>query len=174
MRTGLVFLLTAVIAASPAAAQVKNAPPSAMETAAEDRDDIELAKNDDPDVNAAIAEAKRTTPAFLTALNDPDSYNITFKYPLGGFEHIWVDNVRRDGAFLTGNLANDPVQEGWKRGDAVRVPAADLSDYFYCDADGAPHGHFTTIVFIDRDRGKGYTAPLLPRLCETRVEPGNE
>lgn len=134
------------------------------------RDDVEWVKTSDPEVNAAIEMAKQSLPSFLSALNDPDSFNMTFKFPLGGYEHIWVTGVRRDGAFLTGVLDNVPVQDGWSKGDAVRVPLSEISDFFYCDADSNPHGHYTTAVFIDREEGKGYTQRVLPRLCEERVE----
>lgn len=174
MRIALSISLAASIAVSPVAAQAQETLPSSTENAPDGRDDVQMVEIGDPEISAAIAMAKRTTPAFLTALDNPDSFNITFKYPLGGYEHIWVNNVRRDGIFLTGNLDNVPIQTDWKRGDAVRVPIADVSDYFYCDADGAPHGHFTTIVFIDRAQGAGYTAKVLPQLCEVRVETGRE
>lgn len=121
-------------------------------------------------MNAAIAKGRRNVPDLLAALADPDAFNITFKFPLGGYEHIWVTNVRREGDYLTGVLDNVPVQKGWAKGDAVRVPIADVSDFFFCDADSEPHGHYTTAVFLDRDEGAGYTAEMLPRLCEVRVE----
>ena len=173
MRRGLLCGIAVLSLTSPALAQHKNAPAQTQAIPREEgRDDVLLIRTGDAEVNAAMDKAQQSLPDFLTALNDPDAYNFTFKFPLGGVEHIWVKGVRRDGDMLTGNLNNVPIQEGWAKGDAVRVPMSEVSDYFYCDADSNPHGHFTTAVFIDREYGKGYTAGLLPHLCEERVEVG--
>jgi uncharacterized protein YegJ (DUF2314 family) len=169
MRFGLILGLAALSLSAPALAQHKNAAPRANEPV-DGRADVSWVEAGDPDVNAAMAKAQDTSPDFIAALADPDAFNITFKFPLGGYEHIWVKGVGRDGAFLTGVLDNVPIQKGWAKGDTVRVPIAEMSDYFYCDGDGNPHGHFTTAVFIDREQGKGFTAGVLPRLCEERVE----
>lgn len=178
MRLGLILGLAALSLSypsltTPALAQHKNAPPKTQEIPREEgRDDVMLIRAGDPEVNAAMDEAQRTLPSFLTALHDPDAFNFTFKFPLGGTEHIWVDRVRRDGDVLTGVLDNVPLQKGWSLGDPVRVPIAEVTDYFYCDGDSNPQGHFTTAVFLDREQGKGFTARVLPRLCEERVEAG--
>ena len=168
MRVGLVFLMAAL--ATPSAAHAQPLTPLAREMIVALRGNVDWVKADDPEVNAAIAKGQRNVPDLLAALTDPDAFNITFKFPLGGYEHIWVTNVRRDGDYLTGVLDNVPVQKGWAKGDAVRVPIADVSDFFFCDADSEPHGHYTTAVFLDRDEGAGYTAAMLPKLCEVRVE----
>ena len=178
MRLGFILGLAALSLSypslsEPALAQHKNTPPQTQEIPREKgRDDVLLIKAGDPEVNAAMDKAQKTLPSFLTALNDPYAFNFTFKFPLGGTEHIWVKQVRRDGDVLTGVLDNVPLQKGWAKGDAVRVPIAEVSDYFYCDADSKPYGHFTTIVFFDREQGKGFTESVLPQLCEERVEVG--
>lgn len=168
MRVGLVFLMAAL--AAPSAADAQPSTQLARDMTAALRGNVDWVKADDPDVNAAIAEGQRNVPDLLAALTDSDAFNITFKFPLGGYEHIWVTNVRRDGDHLTGVLDNVPVQKEWAKGDAVRVPIADVSDFFFCDADSKPHGHYTTAVFLDREEGAGFTATMLPKLCELRVE----
>jgi uncharacterized protein YegJ (DUF2314 family) len=118
----------------------------------QDRPDIEEVADSDPAMNAAIAEAKRTLPEFLAILrpNAPKSSEITFKYPLGGWEHIWVEKVKIDGPYLTGRLANMPAQDRHKMGDAVRVPLNEVSDWGYRNINGVMQGHFTTRVLLPR------------------------
>ena len=172
MRVGLVLLMAAL--ALPSAAHAQATTQLAREMTAALRGNVDWVEADDPDVNAAIAQGKRNVPDFLAALSDPDAFNITFKFPLGGYEHIWVINVRRDGDYLTGVLDNAPIQKGWAKGDAVRVPVAEISDFFFCDADSKPHGHYTTKVFLDREEGAGFTATMLPKLCEVRMETNDD
>lgn len=106
----------------------------------------------DTKMNAAIAEARRTLPKFLTLLADPPpgTGEYTFKYPLGGWEHIWVDHVERHGDRLTGTLANVPEQEGYRQGQRVTVPLKEVSDWAYRDASGVMQGHRTTRVLLPR------------------------
>ena len=101
---------------------------------------------------AAIEEAQRTLPEFLAVLENPPkgvSY-MSFKFPLGGWEHIWVGNVRFDGSHLTGQLSNVPQQTDWSQGDQVRVPLTTVSDWAWLDADGVMRGHHITRVILTR------------------------
>jgi uncharacterized protein YegJ (DUF2314 family) len=141
IRTSLAAaLFAAALSAAPALAQNPDADPV-----------IEVAA-DDPAMDAAIAEAQRTLPEFLAMLRDPprgaDGFGI--KYPLGGWEHIWVDTLRLDGDAIVGRLGNHPVQEGFAIGDEVRVPLAEISDWAYFAPDGVMQGHRTTRVLLDR------------------------
>lgn len=101
----------------------------------------------DPKMNAAIAAARRTLPKFLALLADPPpgTGEYTFKYPLEGWEHIWVE---RHGDSLTGRLANIPEQEGYRQGQRVTVPIGEVSDWAYRDANGVMQGHRTTRVLL--------------------------
>lgn len=121
---------------------------SAASTQSE-RDDVSMVQQDDPAMNAAITEAQKTLPRFLAILDKPapGTDMIGFKFPLGGWEHIWVDNVKRDGNFLTGTLANVPMQEEYQLGDAVKVPFKDVSDWA-AFVDGKMQGHYTTRVLL--------------------------
>lgn len=105
---------------------------------------------DDPVMNAAIAEARRTLPEFLAALADPPAGAADFaiKYPLGGWEHIWVSDLGIDGEAVTGALANAPEQEGHSLGERVRVPIAEISDWAWRAPDGIMQGHRTTRVLL--------------------------
>ncbi len=115
-------------------------------------DPVELVSDENAAMNAAIAEAQATLPEWLGVLeNPPEGYeNIVFKYPLEGSEHIWVDNVVRDGDVLTGTLSNNPVNGAYTLGDPVRVPLSDVSDWAYFDAGGVAHGYHTVRVLFDQ------------------------
>ena len=131
-------------ACSPASAQA--APPHS------DRDGTTAVLDTDPEMNAAIVRAQTKLSVFLDALESPPAGTsaIVFKFPLAGWEHIWVSNVRRDGEYLTGTLNNAPIQEGWSEGDPVRVPLENVSDWGWRGRDGVMRGHFTTRVLLDR------------------------
>lgn len=120
--------------------------------AAREGKDMSAVEKSDPAMNAAIAEAKRTLPEFLAKLDSPPpgTGEFVFKYPLGGWEHIWVEQVSRKGDTLTGRLSNVPVQEGFKHGDTVSVPLRAVSDWAYRDAQGVMQGHRTTRVLLPR------------------------
>ena len=117
-----------------------------------DRSDVASVDTEDPEMNRAIADAKRSLPDFLEVLENPPrgATRIGFKFPLGGWEHIWVDDVRRDGTFMTGRLSNDPIQDEFSIGDPVRVPLSEVSDWAWMGRDGVMRGHFTTRVLLDR------------------------
>ncbi|MEM7703008.1 MAG: DUF2314 domain-containing protein [Pseudomonadota bacterium] len=117
-----------------------------------DDPNLESVEADDPEMNAAIAEAQRTLPTFLAVLEDPPqgASNLSFKFPLSGWEHIWVSNLRRDGDYLIGRLSNVPQQPEWSEGDPVRVPMKNISDWAWLDSDGVMQGHHTTRVILRR------------------------
>ena len=105
----------------------------------------------DAQMNAAIADAQTTLALFLEALAEPPegAHSFSFKFPLGGYEHIWVRDVRLEGNRLLGTLSNRPFQEGWRLGDPVAVPLSQVSDWSYVDAQGYTHGGYTIRVLLD-------------------------
>ncbi len=114
------------------------------------RNDMKQVEKSDPVMNAAIADAKKTLPAFIAKLDSSNDAlaDATFKYPLAGWEHIWVGDVKHDGEFLTGTLANEPAEPGHKMGESVRVSLKDVSDWAYRDEKGVMQGHYTTRVLL--------------------------
>ena len=111
MRLVWTLGLAAVSLSTAGLAQHKNAPPQSRDIPREEgRDDLLLIETGDKEVNAAIAKTQEKLPDFLSGLTDAKAYNFTFKFPLGGTEHIWVTDVRRDGDHLTGVLDNVPFQ----------------------------------------------------------------
>jgi uncharacterized protein YegJ (DUF2314 family) len=144
------LLVTALIAPAPLAAQNRGKASRTGEITGRDDSEVVYIRADDPAMVAAIAEAQRTLPEFLAVLAKPDPLitNVVFKYPLAGKEHIWVDHVARDGEYLTGRLANDPVLPGYSYQQEVRVKLSDISDWAYRNPEGIMQGHRTTRVLL--------------------------
>ncbi len=117
-----------------------------------DRSDVVETSPDDQEMNAAYAKAQETLPEFMAVLADPPpgTGSLAIKFPLAGWEHIWVSNVSYSNGVFTGTLDNVPLQEEWSLGDRVEVPMEDVSDWGYFGTDETMHGHFTTRVLLTR------------------------
>ena len=100
----------------------------------------------DPDLAAGTAEARRRLPEFLEAWQRKDGQGFSIKAPVtagGSTEHIWinVDEVRDDR--IGGRLGNEPVNlGGMKIGDRVDVALSEVEDWVVIRG-GAPVGLFT-------------------------------
>lgn len=117
------------------------------------KDEIVGFRESDAAMNAAIAEARRSLPIFWTLLEtDPvvaasGKIKVSFDTP-GGPEHMWVREIRREGAVVKGLLDNRPVWlKGFAKGDAVTVDPADISDWSYIRHDRM-YGSYTTRVML--------------------------
>ena len=115
-----------------------------------DRDDMATVEAGDARMNAAISEARAALPDFLTAYRTGQFDRATFviKYPLGGWEHIWVEIDAIENDIVVGRLSNVPAQPEYQQGQAVRVPLTDVSDWAYRDKAGVMVGHRTTRVIL--------------------------
>ncbi|MEY4722482.1 MAG: hypothetical protein RIQ46_2207 [Pseudomonadota bacterium] len=104
-----------------------------------------LVDSNDPAMRAAMRQARAGLPDFLERLENPPAGATVFavKFPLGGWEHVWVTGIRRQDEAVVGRIANDPLQAGHARGDAVRVPIAAISDWAWRDGKGRWHGYHT-------------------------------
>ncbi|HOB12943.1 MAG TPA: DUF2314 domain-containing protein [Novosphingobium sp.] len=143
MKLFRALIVALALTAAPAPLLAQQIPP--------DREDIVPVSQQDPKMNAAIAEAQRTLPRFLAVVDNPPAgvSEIVFKYPLGGWEHIWVSKVEHKGDRLVGVLDNEPAQDEYRMGQRVEVPLAQVSDWGYRDASGVMQGQFTTRVILD-------------------------
>lgn len=111
--------------------------------------------NEDAAMNAAIAEARSTYGQFLAhfeAAGAADQANYMVKVGLptadGGVEHIWVDNLRREGGRLSGALANEPAGlPGMHRGSHVQIDDDLVSDWALITPEGL-YGSYTTRVML--------------------------
>lgn len=115
-------------------------------------DEVVQFEAQDAAMNAAIAQAKASLPAFLARLDagqitPADSLKVGFPAN-GGHEHIWVNQIARQGDQLTGLLVNEP---NWMPGLHERSPVtfapALVSDWSY-EKDGKLWGNYTTRVML--------------------------
>lgn len=101
--------------------------------------------SDDPDLVAARAKARATLPDFLDILakGSPDTGGFQVRFALTPTEHIWIDNIVRDGDTLTGTLVAKPLRSAHNKGDKVSVKLGDVSDWGYWTRDNVAHGFHT-------------------------------
>lgn len=107
----------------------------------------------DARMNAAKDRARDTLPRFLALLNGNAPGTYAVKFPLtqnGATEHIWLQvEGHRDGAFR-GRLANAPVNgSGYKVGDRLTIPAAQVEDWSVTDRDVIYGGYTARVALAD-------------------------
>lgn len=146
MKKAMMLAATLWLVTAPALA----APDGDREAMIADRDNMKMVSESDARMNAAIAEARATLPDFLSAYRSGrlDRSSFLIKYPLGGWEHIWVEVDSIDSDAVNGRLNNVPAQPEYRQGQPVRVPLADISDWAYRDGGGVMVGHRTTRVLL--------------------------
>ncbi|WKA32151.1 YegJ family protein [Bradyrhizobium roseum] len=126
-----------MVAAVVAALAGLNALPAAA--TAEGRSSVIDVNSGDAEMNAAIAKARRTLPAFWASYDASrpsetgHSLKVRFPKPTSGGEHIWVADVMKiaDGRY-SGKFANQPRDLPGKRaGDVAEFKQADISDWMF-------------------------------------------
>jgi uncharacterized protein YegJ (DUF2314 family) len=120
--------------------------------------DVTYVRSEDPEMNAAIALAQKTTDTFLQALTarQPNQKGFSVKRPYpttaGGNarEHIWISNVTFDGKLLHGTVGDEPVNiPNLKFDEPVAFPPGELTDWMYLE-DGKIVGAYTTRILRKR------------------------
>jgi len=105
--------------------------------------------DDDPRMQAAVAEARERWPEFTAAFHARDGEGFSVKAPVTvgeNTEFIWVNVDSLGDETITGRLGNDPVDLGdLREGSPVTVAVADLNDWAFLRA-GQPVGMFTVQV----------------------------
>src|SRR3954471_13979549 len=94
---------------------------------AEDRSPVIDVRTTDPEMNAAIGQARSTLPAFWASYQAPKeaetghSLKVRFAYGSNSGEHIWMAEVKKIGDnSYSGQFANAPVHlRGKRAGDVV-------------------------------------------------------
>jgi len=119
-----------------------------------DRDGVFSVPNDDPVMEAAIADAKRTLPDLLAAMAEGvDSYSV--KVPVTdahGTEHFWLSSVEYEDGVFFGTIDNDPdMVQSVKLGQRYSVKATEISDWLYV-RDGKVAGNRTLKALFSRMR----------------------
>jgi uncharacterized protein YegJ (DUF2314 family) len=136
-------------------------------------------KNDDAEMNAAVAEARRTLPVFRRLFDehpvDIDLFLIKagFKTAHGGSEHVWLyDLAWKDGS-VSGVLANEPEDvPNMHAGDRVTASEDMISDWAY-RKQGKFYGQYTTRVMI-KTESPADAAEESQTLWPTPLEPGRQ
>jgi uncharacterized protein YegJ (DUF2314 family) len=106
---------------------------------AEDGSPVVDVRSGDPEMNAAIAQARATLPAFWVSFAAPKpsetgySLKVRFPYASNSGEHIWMAEVKKiaDGRY-SGRFANTPRHlPGRRAGDLAEFNEADISDWMF-------------------------------------------
>lgn len=103
---------------------------------------------DDPEMNAAIAQARESLPHFWQVFKNPAQGESDFALKVriedgNNVEFFWVTNVRRDAGKVYGVIANDAGRvRTVKLGDEIEVADDSIADWLYW-RDGKMVGNFT-------------------------------
>ncbi|MEZ5299277.1 MAG: DUF2314 domain-containing protein [Verrucomicrobiales bacterium] len=98
-------------------------------------------ESEDPQMEAAVAEAKRRWPEFAAAFAgraEGDSFLVKAPVTAGGnTEFIWIDPIGMEPEVLHGRLLNQPVDLGdLREGSQVEVPVEDIIDWAFRVGEG--------------------------------------
>jgi uncharacterized protein YegJ (DUF2314 family) len=110
---------------------------------------------DDAEMNAAIAEARRTLPQFWQVFEKREHGETDFSLKVAikdrhGTEHFWTADIERRDGKIFGTIDNDPdTVRSVKLGDRIEIPQADISDWFYM-RDGKMVGNRTVKVLFKK------------------------
>ncbi len=113
---------------------------------------------EDPEMQAAVAEARRRWPEFVTAFSTRQpGHHFAVKAPItqnDNTEFIWLTVDRLEADAIHGHLDNAPVNLGkLKCGDAVTVPLKDLNDWVIMRGEDIS-GMFTSKILLKRQGKK--------------------
>lgn len=108
---------------------------------------------DDPDLQKAVAEARRRWPEFIAAFAQRQPGNdapYIVKAPFGdegNSEFMWIEVTGIEGDTISGRLANQPHKIlDLHEGQNVQVAADEIVDWVCADAAGKPLGGWTQAV----------------------------
>lgn len=110
---------------------------------------------DDPQMLAAIAEARARQGEFLERIRNPPPTQSTTSVKVmlrdgDETEHVWLEEPQYEDGFFLGKLGNEPqIVKTHALGAMIRVPESDMSDWLAID-DGVLIGGFSIRVFRDR------------------------
>lgn len=156
MKRDLTLALAGVALAGLALA----AAPAALAQDAADRGFVRerpLSPDEEAALNKAFTEAvqsaRASLPVFWGRLAEnpnanPDDFQlkVVFKTPQGGFEDLWLSNIKRDGARIVGRLNYEPESlPSMHRAQIVPIPEGDIVDWTFKEG-RKRYGHFTTRV----------------------------
>jgi uncharacterized protein YegJ (DUF2314 family) len=126
--------------------------------------EVHIFREDDAEINAAIAEAQTHYEKFVVAMIadsflpkekrfiDGSLVKARFQSPTtGSIEHIWVHDLRLEHTTVVGLLASAPKEiPELHEGDEVRLRKEEISDWFYWDKEEKTYGGFVVRVLAAR------------------------
>jgi uncharacterized protein YegJ (DUF2314 family) len=111
---------------------------------------------DDAEMNAAIAEARRTLPQFWKVFDKPEhgEKNFCLKVAIkdkGETEHIWMADITRTNDGIFGTVGNDPeFVHNVQFKQRASISQDQISDWLYLRADGKMVGNYTLRVLLKK------------------------
>ena len=131
-------------------------------------------REDDGDLRAAEAEARRTLPIFWKKFREQSSpyyaLDVAFALP-AGVENLWVRPLRLENGKVLVRLVSEPAQVQLKYGAEVWIEPGRIVDWQYAQG-GKLYGAFTTRALMTRvspDQRDAAARILAP----TPLEPGD-
>lgn len=119
---------------------------------------VSLPEND-PELAAAAAEAKRRWPEFVRAYQeqraDTRDFAVKFTFAEGGqTESMWVTVISLDARQISGTLANDPVLvRNLRQGSRVQRKVSEITDWMYFRNDSLVGGYSVQVI-LNREKAK--------------------
>lgn len=126
---------------------------TAVSSHGRDTNEIVLVGTTDPNMVAAIRQARNTLSDFLTLASAPRSGTEGYKLKVmirdgDAVEHFWVSPFRIEGNSFAGILANEPrLVKNVKAGQMVRFGRDEISDWGYVQK-GRQVGSFTVCAMF--------------------------
>lgn len=119
-----------------------------------DTENVAKVKSEDPEMLAAIQEARSSIKMFLDAFTAPTPKRSAFLVKIAfvkgdSVEHLWLADLDLGAAKPTGVIANPPLRKDLKFKQRVEIDFTYLSDWMYVE-DGKLVGGFTTQLFRKR------------------------
>jgi uncharacterized protein YegJ (DUF2314 family) len=99
----------------------------------------------------AVAAARASLPLFWSRMAEnaggPDDYSLKVAYPSpqGGFEEIWLSDIKRQGSRIVGRVNANPQTLPMHSGEITPIPEASIIDWTFKEG-RKRYGHFTTRV----------------------------
>jgi len=125
---------------------------------------ITITGGNDPNIEAATKEARKTLPQFVKALQHPTPSQSRFQvkalfHDTFTAEDMWLQHLKYDGTQFTGELVNNPYQiQGYQKGNTVSVAAKEIVDWAYRDGDKI-QGAYTESALNAEDKAAATAKP---------------
>ena len=117
-------------------------------------DPVKAVSSEDPEMNAAINEARANIKTFFDALMGPQDGQTSFLLKVAftrndQTEHLWLADLDFPRGKTRGTVANEPAIKGLRFMQVVEYDPAYITDWMYLDH-GKLVGGYTTRLIRDR------------------------